>query len=320
MKLWHPDIFELKRDNLQNRMQIIRSIRRFFEKEGFWEVETPIIQDMPGADTHIHAYQLENKQYLHNSPEFAMKKLLVAGVKDMFQITHAFRKEEISALHSPEFTLLEWYRSQANYKHIMQDCEQLLKALDIEEFQYKDKTASSFNKWQYISVEDAFLEFAGFPLEEDLKALKEHAKHFGIRVIEQDKWDDVFHAVMAEKIEPNLGIGSPTILYDYPASLAALATLKENNSKFAQRFELYICGIEIANAYTELVDPAEQKQRFVKDMQLKEDLYGYSFPIDDDFIEALGHGMPACAGIALGIDRLVMLACKENTIKSVMWL
>ena len=333
MNWWLPHNFEQKKTNLQIRMQIIKSVRSFFEEQGFWEVDTPSLQTMPCADMHIHGFQTEyfgpdlKKQrdyYLHTSPEFEMKKLLVAGCPKIYQICKVFRNAENTKLHSPEFTMLEWYRGGADYKDIMRDCINLVRQasenINLKRFMFDEFSSDPFLEWDIISVADSFEKYAKIPLViESLKGFAEAAESIGVRVAETDKWDDVFHAVMAEKIEPNLGIGAPTILCDYPASMACLSKKKADDSRYAERFELYICGVEIANAFTELTDAKEQRGRFVQEMNDKKELYGISYPLDEDFLEALEHGMPEAGGIALGLDRLIMLACGASNIEDVLW-
>ena len=297
----------------------MREVRRFFDGQGFLHVETPVMQICPGVDTHIHGFAVEGGLYLQTSPEFAMKKLLVAGCDKIYQICPAFRREERTRLHNPEFTILEWYRAGADYRHIMDDCEALLRALNVEKFRYQDKECDPHGKWQRISVKQAFLEYAEINLPEDLKVFKAAASGIGVRVIEADHWDDVFHAVMAAKIETYLGIGVPTILYDYPASMGALSRKKPEDPRFAERFELYVCGVELANAFSELTDAAEQRARITADMALKREIHGFDYPVDEDFLSALEHGMPEAGGIALGLDRLIMLACGAGRIGDVLW-
>ncbi len=297
---WHPDKFEKRLPNLKKRAQIIKQTRKWFDDKGFTEVQTPALQIMATPDTHIQAFETQGFG-LHTSPEIAMKKLLVAGAGEIYQICPVFRKGDNSPFHSPEFTMLEWYRIGADYRDMMQDCDSLLEALGFQ------------TPCTRISVEQAFRTYADISLFDDLKA---QAQAQNIRTLETDTFEDIFHAVMAEKIEPHLGQGTPTILYDYPASMAALAKRREN---VAERFELYINGIEIANAFTELTHAAEQKQRLQEDLALKKQLYGQDMPVDDDFIKALEYGLPECTGCALGLDRLIMLACGVDTIDEVLW-
>lgn len=335
MAWWHPHEFDAQKPHLEARMRVIKAIRAFFDDQDFWEVETPILQVCPVMDTHIHAFKTdilgldlkkERELYLHTSPEFAMKKLMVAGVKDLYQICHVFRNGEGSKLHSPEFTMIEWYRSHAGYEEIMDDCVNLLrttaKKLGITEYSFSSRTADPFKHWQKISVTEAFEQYANINLAaclEDRDALAKAASEQGIRVTDTDNWDDLFHAVMAEKIEPHLGMDVPTILYDYPASMASLSRRKPDDPRFAERFELYVCGVELANAFGELTDAKEQRERFIEEMDIKEKLYGERYPIDEEFLEALEYGLPESGGIALGIDRLVMLASGADDIEQVLW-
>lgn len=305
MNWWQPHNFESKKPHLEKRGKIIQSIRRFFDERGYLEVQTPIMQVMPTADTHIHAFGIDNDLYLHTSPELAMKKLLVAGCEKIYQICPVFRKEVVSTLHAEEFTMLEWYRVGASYHELMDETEEMLKPI------------LGFKHIERLRVEEAFQKYSGIPLPETREDFLAFATEQGIRVVEGDQWDDIFHAVMAEKIEPHLGQESPTFLYDYPARLASLARI--NDSGFAERFELYIDGIELANGFGELTDAVEQRRRFEADMAEKKRLYGKSYPIDEDFLAALENGMPECSGIALGIDRLVMLASDAEDIKQVLW-
>ena len=334
MNWWQSHNFEQKRENLMARARVIKALRLFFDEEGFIEVETPALQVCPVMDAHIHAFKTTLKDvglqdskvlYLYTSPEFDMKKLLAAGMEQIYQICPVYRNGEGSALHSPEFTLLEWYRAGADYHALMDDCEVLLrgvaKVLKIQNYSYKGVVCDPFAEWQRISVCEAFEFYAGIALDtvlDDKDGFAVLAKSIGVRVIEADRWDDIFHAVMAEKIEPNLGQGVPTILYDYPVSMAALSRRKANDSRFAERFELYVCGVELANAFSELTDPVEQRARFEDEMRVKQELYGETYPPDESFFAALKE-MPDSAGIALGVDRLVMLVCAAENINDVLW-
>ncbi len=330
MNWWRKHNFDQKKPYLKTRMEIIKSIRNFFDAQGFWEVETPILQTMPTADIHIHGFKTEllgvdlkpqKTLYLQTSPEFEMKKLMVAGVSSLYQICKTFRNGESTKLHSAEFTMIEWYKTGADYTDIMEDCTKLLRAI-APEYKYKNLTCDPSKEWQRISVAEAFSEMANIDLSQYLNNTAAFSKAIsttGIRVAKDDQWDDLFFRVMAEKIEPYLGVGVPTILYDYPASMACLARKKESDPRYAERFELYVCGIELANAFSELTNAAEQRQRFEEDMSAKQKLYGESYPLDEDFLKALETGLPECAGIALGIDRLVMLATGAEDIEQVLW-
>ena len=334
-KWWSPAHFSQKKHNLAIRSQIIRSIRAYFDGLGFDEVETLILQTCPVIDTHIRAFatdlrgvdgKVKDTVYLHTSPEFAMKKLMVAGMSEIYQICNVFRNAEGSKRHRCEFKMIEWYRTNADYNDIMRDCEGLLqacaKAVDVKLFQYKTYKCDPFTAWERLSVVEAFERYADIDLMsvlEDKVALRQAVQGLGLHTAEDDEWDDLFFRIMDEKIEPQLGMGAPTFLCDYPISMASLSKPKADDPRFAERFELYVCGVELANAFSELTDADEQVRRYHIEMDEKERLYGERYPLDEDFIEALRHGMPESGGIALGIDRLVMLTCGVDDIKDVLW-
>jgi len=338
---WHPEKFAPRRANLAIRQKITHACRNYFAAQGFDEVETPALQISPGNEAHLHAFKTElgdphggkaQPLYLHTSPEFAMKKLLVAGLPKIFQLAHVFRNNERSSRHHPEFAMLEWYRAQAGLEAIMEDCVALVRAAAQASgrvsFSGNGMICNPFQDWQMLTVPDAFAEFAGIdllatapdPQVPEVILLAAAAERIGIRVAKQDSWDDIFFRIMGEKIEPFLGKDRPTFLCDYPVSMAALARPKANDPRLAARTELYICGYELANGFDELTDADEQERRFTADMDLKEWLYGERYPIDGDFIAALRHGMPPSSGIALGFDRLVMLCCGTEQIDDVLWL
>lgn len=332
---WQPPKYKEKLPFLKSRMALTRAIRAFFDNQEFYEVETPILQVCPVMDAHIHGFKTELKGldlkrerdlYLHTSPEFAMKKLLVAGLPRIYQLCHVFRNGEGSRLHSPEFTILEWYRAQADYHAIMEDCIGLLRHcaqdLQVNVYTHKGLNCDPFGDWEKLSVAGAFERYASIRLGDYLEDRNDFAAAIagqGIRVAADDRWDDLFFRVMAEKIEPNLGMGVPCILYDYPVSMASLSRRKPEDPRFAERFELYVCGIELANAFSELTDEAEQEKRYHEEMAIKKALYGETYPLDEDFIAALKYGLPESGGIALGVDRLAMLASGADDIEKVLW-
>jgi lysyl-tRNA synthetase class 2 len=352
-KWWETDTYLKKLPNLKLRSQVIYAVRDFFVSQDFLEVETPALQISPGLEPHLKAFKTklehplagegdldnaagkgaESDMYLHTSPEFCMKKLLVAGLPKIFQMAKVFRNGERSNTHHPEFTMLEWYRAGEDYTTLMDDCEGLFKAAanaaNVREFTYNGAASSPFEKWERISVAEAFDKYAGLDLfatiakgddaDPNPDAFIAEARRIGINASDDDRWDDVFFKVFLELIEPKLGFGAPTILYDYPICMAALSRAKPTNPRIAERFEVYVCGMELANAFSELTDADVQQQRFEADMDLKEKLYGERYPIDADFIDALRHGMPECTGIALGIDRLVMLAVGADNIEDTLW-
>jgi elongation factor P--(R)-beta-lysine ligase len=338
---WHPDEFLRRKPNLDVRRRVIAALRGIFEGADFTEVDTPILQVSPGNETHLHAFKTELKdlggapaqtRYLHTSPEFAMKKLLVAGLPRIYQFAHVFRNGERSSLHHPEFLMLEWYRANAVIRAIMDDCIELVRAAanaaGRKVFSANKMVCDPFKDWEELSVPDAFRRYTTIDLlatmpnayDPDTELLAKEARRIGVHVSAGDAWDDLFFRILGERIEPYLGKDRPTFLCDYPVSQAALARPKPGNPNLAERFELYICGYELANAFGELTDADEQQRRFEGDMDLKEKLYGERYPIDADFIAALRHGMPDSSGIALGVDRLVMLAAGAERIDDVLWL
>jgi len=335
MNWWQPETFAKRLPLLRTRQAVIRAVRGYFDDCGFHEVTTPALQVSPGLEPHIMAFSsvLENHDgspratmYLHTSPEFAMKKLLTAGAGDIYQICQTYRNRETSRTHSPEFAMMEWYRTGANYWHIMDDCVQLLRAVavaaGISEYKYKDNRSNPFGVWQVISVAEAFWQYCKIQLLEtvgDVEALRAGAQANNVRTDAGDSWDDIFFRIMGEKIEPLLGSPAPTLLYDYPAHMAALSRVKESDPRVAERVEMYVAGLELANGFSELTDARQQLLRFESDMDFKEQTYGFRYPIDMDFIAALDHGLPECSGIALGIDRLVMLATGAEDINDILW-
>jgi lysyl-tRNA synthetase class 2 len=328
MTEWRADKLARRLPYLQARAEILAALRAWFAGQGFVEVETPILQAAPGAEVHLAGFATEWKtpdgrgqvRWLHSSPEFAMKKLLAGGVPRLFQFARVFRNGEGSALHHPEFTMLEWYRAGAGYEAIMQDCAALLAATGASALRWQDRTCDPTATPERQTVAEAFARHAGVDLFETIGDAAKLSRLSGVAMHAGDSWDDVFFRIMFDRIEPHLGVGRPTILCEYPIAMAALARAKPGDPRVAERFELYACGVELANAFGELTDPAIQRARLGADMDEKERLYGVRWPVDEDFLAALEHGLPDCAGIALGFDRLVMLASGARHIEDVLWL
>ncbi|MGD9879376.1 MAG: EF-P lysine aminoacylase EpmA [Reyranella sp.] len=328
MTEWRPDKLAKRLPNLQARARLQAAMRRWFEAEDFVEVETPILQVAPGAEVHVSGFVTdwelpdgeEQERWLHSSPEFAMKKLLAGGLPRLFQFARVFRNAEGSALHHPEFTMLEWYRAGTGYETIMQDCHALLALSGVEQLRWGGHVCDPRAEPERLTVADAFARHAGVDLLATVGSPEWLAQASGIAMHAGDSWDDVFFRIMFERIEPRLGMGRPTILCEYPIGMAALARAKPDDPRVAERFELYVCGVELANAFGELTDPGIQRARLEADMDEKELLYGARWPVDEDFLAALEHGLPDCAGIALGFDRLVMLATGASHIEDVLWL
>ena len=333
--------------NLNARNKIQNITRQFFTKKGFIEVETPALQVSPGSEPHLTPFstnlhdpfdkEKKRKLYLHTSPEFAMKMLLVGGMNNIFQLARVWRNGERSAIHHPEFTMLEWYQTGASWRDVAKTCENLVKEVAIQKFKntkqkpplfsWKNSKCNPMQDWQYLSVDCAFKKFCRIdllsttsnPLEPNVMALSKEAEKIGIRVHSNDRWEEIFFRIFLDRIEPNLGIGVPTVLYDWPISMASLARQNPKDDRLAERFEIYICAMEIANGFGELTDPVEHRRRFKNDMALKDKLYGQTYPVDEDFIKALTFGMPNSSGIALGFDRLVMLCTGAQKIEDVLW-
>jgi lysyl-tRNA synthetase class 2 len=330
---WAAHVYADRRPFLLARGRITAAIRDWFGAQDFVEAETAILQVSPGNEAHLHAFATELVApdtsrvplYLHTSPEFAAKKLLAAGEPRLFIFTRVFRNRERGALHHPEFTMLEWYRANASYDTLIDDCAALLRraaeAAGTRQFAWRGRTADPFAAPERITVAEAFARHAGIDLMatlDDRDALAAAARAQGLRIAEDDTWTDVFSRVISEKVEPHLGIGRATILDQYPVSEAALARPTANDPRVAERFELYVCGVELANAFGELTDPAEQRRRFEGEMAEKQRVHGERYPLDEDFLAALAQ-MPPASGIALGFDRLVMLATGAPRIEQVLW-
>ena len=325
---------EKKRQNLILRGRILQGIRRFFVEEGFVEVETPCLVSSPGMEPHLQALEVSihspeggpKRMYLHTSPEYAMKKLLGEGWEKIFQVCRVFRDEEISRTHQVEFTMLEWYRAHSDYRKVMDDCEGLLHSLSREvlkgsELTYQGRGIDLSSPAEHLTVARAMQLYGKVDIEKnsDGASLLEEARSRGFRFEPGAcySFDEVFFKVFLEAVEPRLGFPKPTILYDYPAAMAALARLKPENPHWAERFELYVAGLELANAFSELVDPVEQRKRFESEQRLRAVLAKPLYPIDEEILTALSR-MPPSAGIALGVDRLVMLFCDAPSIQDVL--
>jgi lysyl-tRNA synthetase class 2 len=379
---WRPERFAERRGRLEQRSRILSAVRAFFAAQGFVEVDTPALQVSPGLEPHLKAFATElhdprdgrtRHRYLHTSPEFAMKKLLAAGMPRIWQLAHVFRDGERSATHHPEFSMLEWYRAGAAWRDLIPDCVGLLRACQAaaeapalappapaalsppsspswpgltrpspdtasgqkerkeagpeRALAWRGRNSAARQPWQQLSVADAFRRHCGVdilatapdPLNPEVALLAAEARRIGIEPHPGDDWETLYFRIFLDRIEPQLGIGAPTVLYDFPASMAALSRRNPDDPRLVERFELYVCGLELANAFGELTDPAEQRVRFRADQAKKQALFGETYPIDEDFLAALEHLPRDCAGIALGFDRLVMLATAADNIEDVLW-
>ena len=335
---WSPDRHADRRPRLLARNRILAAFRAWFAARDFVEAETACLQVSPGNEAHLSAFATaaigasgaRTPLYLHTSPEFACKTLLAAGETRLLSVARVFRNRERGPLHHPEFTMLEWYRAGAPYTELMADCADLL-ALAAEtagtrRFRYRDREADPFAEPERLTLADAFARFAGIDLlatvsptgETDRDGLASAVVEADLRVAQDDTWADLFSRVLVAKIEPHLGIGRPTILCEYPIPEAALARPAPGDPRVAERFELYSCGVELANAFGELTDPVARRRRFEAEMAEKLRIYGEVYPIDDEFLAALAI-MPDASGIALGFDRLAMLACGASRLDDVIW-
>lgn len=333
---WSPSRHLDRRPFLQARAAVTGALRGFFAEQGFVEVETSVLQVSPGNETHLHAPRTEimrpdgsrASRYLRTSPEFACKKLLAAGETRIFEFARVFRDRERGDLHLPEFTMLEWYRAGAPYDAIMADCVVVIaraaQATGIGTFSFRGRTADPFAEPELLTVAGAFEHFAGIDLlstisgGEGNRAALAAATAGKVRVAEDDTWSDIFSKVLVEHVEPQLGQGRLTILFEYPSPEAALARVKTVDPRVAERFEVYACGVELANGFGELTDAEEQRKRFTESMTEKQRRYGEAYPLDEDFLTAVA-AMPEASGVALGFDRLVMLASGATRIDQVVW-
>ncbi|MGE0282231.1 MAG: EF-P lysine aminoacylase EpmA [Rhizobiaceae bacterium] len=335
---WTRHVHADRRPRLMARNAIAAALRNWFVEREFIEVTANTLQVSPGNEAHLSAFGTEflhpddsrTPFYLHTSPEFACKKLLAAGEPRLFSLGPVYRNRERGPLHHPEFTMLEWYRAGEPYEVLMQDCAALLtlaaEQAGARKLTFRGREADPHAEPERLSVAEAFDRFAGIDLlatvtatgETDEPTLRASIEATGIRTAPDDTWADLYSRVMVEKIEPRLGESRATILYEYPVCEAALSRPAARDPRVAERFELYCCGVELANAFGELTDAAEQRRRFNLEMDEKERVYGERYPLDEDFLAALGN-MPEASGIALGFDRLVMLATGANRIDDVIW-
>jgi lysyl-tRNA synthetase class 2 len=335
---WASHLHTDRRPILLARNRIREAHRSYFADQGFTEVDCAALQRSPGNETHLHAFETayispdgrRRKLYLHTSPEFACKKLLAAGEKKIFSLGPAYRNFERGALHAPEFTMLEWYRADEPYEAVMDDCIALIRlaaeAVQATHMRFRETKSDPYAEPIRMSVAAAFKEFANVDLlstlgaegEPNRAALAKAAQTAGVKIAADDSWSDIFSRILVERIEPRLGCSAPTLLDRYPRTEAALARASRDDPRVAERFELYLCAVEIANGFGELTDSAEQRRRFAHEMAEKERIYENCYPIDEDFLAAL-QLMPEASGVALGFDRLVMLATGAAHIDQVIW-
>jgi lysyl-tRNA synthetase class 2 len=321
------------------REQVIDGIRAYFKGRGFHEVQTPLLLPTPSTEPFLEVFQTELKDnqgrkwqgFLPSSPEFALKKLLSAGSGSIFEITKSFRNGEgKSSRHNPEFTILEWYEVGGDYLSVLKDLEGMILYLTRtvpvrsnnqgRSFKYQGKEYDLTSPWEKITVAEAFEKYAGIDTETmlDETRLRNAGISKGYQVDEMTTWEEIWNQIIANEIEPKLGLTAPTILYDYPIAQAALAR-KAKDPRFAERFEVFLAGLELGNCFSELTDWEEQEARCLSDLAERKRLGRTEFPMDTDFIEALKLGMRASGGIAVGVDRLVMLMADAASIEEVVF-
>ncbi|MDQ1848378.1 EF-P lysine aminoacylase EpmA [Gemmobacter fulvus] len=335
---WTAQVHADRRPLLLARNRIQAGLRIWLADEGFTEVDPVALQVSPGNEAHLHGFATEaigadgqgRRMYLHTSPEFAMKKLLAAGETRIAAFAHVWRNRERGPLHSPEFTMLEWYRVGQGYEVLMDDCTAFLrlaaKVAGADLLRFRERSCDPFAEPERLSVAEAFARHAGIDLlatvdaagQPDGAALAAQMQAQGMRVVADDTWSDLLSRVLVARVEPHLGHGRITILDRYPIAEAALARPTADDPRVAERFEVYACGVELANGFGELTNPAEQRRRFALEMDEKARVYGERYPLDEEFLTALAQ-MPAASGIALGFDRLVMLATGAARIDDVIW-
>jgi elongation factor P--(R)-beta-lysine ligase len=324
---WHPESLAARLPFLQRRSLLTQGTRAFFAGRGYTEVETPYAVPTPGEEVHLRAFRTEREfpgggsepLWLHTSPEFAMKKLLVAGARPIFQLARVWRNGEVGDIHAPEFTMLEWYHPGAGMDSLINETTAYLRAVLPPVVTCRGVT-TDLSRAERLTVADAFARYVGADVlatAEDAPALAAAA---GARLREHETWEDLFFRLLLERVEPRLGRSHPTYLTHWPTAQAALARRDPADPRVAERFELFVCGIELANAFVELTDADEQRTRFEADRIRRHATTGPDWPIDGDFLAALAFGMPPSAGIALGFDRLAMIASGAGSINQVLWL
>ncbi len=325
--IWHPDRLAARLPFLRRRARLTAATRAFFDARGYTEVETPYAVPVPGEEVHLRAIRADRTRpdgtaeplWLHTSPEFAMKRLLAGGAGRIFQLARVWRDGEESALHAPEFTMLEWYRPGASLADLMDETEGFLRAVLAPSVTCRGVT-THLGAFERLTMADAFARHAGVDLLATAGDAAALAAAAGTGLRTGETWEDLFFRLLLERIEPRIGRDRPTFLTHWPAAQAALARRDPADPRVALRFELFLCGIELANAFEELTDATEQRARFTADRARRHAAGGADWPLDEDFLAALAHGMPASAGIALGFDRLAMIAAGADRIGQVLWL
>lgn len=321
------------KQKLQAAMAVRVAIREWFVKNDFLEVETPTMVRAPGQEPYLNPFEVtvrdergaETDGYLVTSPEYALKKLLVAGFSKIFELSRSFRNNEpTGGFHNPVFTMLEWYRAGTDYRGIMDDTEKLAQFVqqNLRDAKYPLQQSVDFSiPWERLTVREAFRKYADIDLDSVFEApvFRKLLKKRGMLINGNETFDDCYFKVFLTKIEQKLGIGKPTFLYDYPASMAALARIKKDDPRYAERVEVYAAGVELANGYSELCDAKEQRTRFLAEQEIRKQDGKPVLLLDEEFLAALEEGLPECSGIALGVDRLAMVLLDAKSIREVLF-
>ncbi|MCB8874054.1 EF-P lysine aminoacylase EpmA [Acidisoma silvae] len=328
LPVWHPESLAARQPFLRRRSLLLAATRAFFTARGYTEVETPYAVPVPGEEVHLSAFRTERigvdgsrtPLFLNTSPEFAMKRLLVAGAGPIFQIARVWRNGEGSRRHAAEFTMLEWYNPGAGMNDLMAETSAFLRAV-LPPVVTSQGITTDLSHMEHLTVADAFRRHYGADLLDKAGDAAALAASAGVGLRPGEDWEDLFFRLLLAKIEPAIGQANPTFLTHWPAAQAALARRDPADPRVAERFELFVCGMELANAFVELTDAAEQRARFLEDRARRRAIYGdEGWALDEDFLAALEHGMPPAAGIALGFDRLAMIASGADRIDQVQWL
>ena len=323
---WQNERLAARLPFLRRRARLARAVRGFFEARGYWETDTLCAVPVPGEEVHLDAFRTERRDasgatsplWLRTSPEFAMKRLLAGGAGPIFQLARCWRNGEGGALHAPEFTLLEWYRPGAGFSDLMDETEALLRAVLPPSVACRGRV-NALDRFERLTCQAAFARHVGADLLGTAGDAAALAAQAGVALRPGEDWEDLFFRLLLARVEPALGRDRPTFLTHWPAAQAALARRDPADPRAALRFELYVCGIELANAFEELTDADEQRARFTADRARRHAVSGPDWPLDEDFLDAVA-AMPPAAGIALGFDRLAMVASGADRIEQVLWL
>ncbi|MGQ9859448.1 MAG: EF-P lysine aminoacylase EpmA [Thermodesulfobacteriota bacterium] len=320
-------------ENLKTRSRVFRWVREFFHERGFLEVYPPALVPLPGMEPHLDPIGVNlhlmdgtpRRFYLHTSPEYCMKKLLSAGLERIYALGHVFRSGEISWTHNPEFMLLEWYRAGEDYCRVMEDCEELICHLatltgNHGSIQHGESPLDLSRPWPRLTVREVMRQYASVDVDQigSLEDMVRVANGKGYTEVDSSwPWEDIFYRIFLQEVEPQLPKSRPFFLVDYPLEMGSLARRKPDAPRWVERFELYLGGLELANGFSELTDPLEQEARLISERSQRERAGKELYPVDRSFLEALQRGIPEAAGVALGVDRLLMVLTGSSDIKDV---